>query len=70
MQEGDFVMFADKYSSTRLDRLQDAIVEDIINTSDEDILAEVAEEYGDPLKIARDMQVIIDQAIVDERKSS
>jgi hypothetical protein len=52
-------------SSFKLDRLQDAIVEDIINTSDEDILAEVAEEYGDPLKIARDMQVIIDRVVGD-----
>lgn len=47
-----------------LDRLEDALVEDILNASDEDILAEIREDGGeDPAAIAAEVQAIFAAAL-------
>lgn len=47
---------------TELDNLTDALVENIINTSDEDILQEVKEDYGDENYLANKMRGIVAKA--------
>jgi len=52
-----------------LDRLADALVDDILNTPDEDILAEAAEDAGDPAKIAEEMRTLFERAALEDGKA-
>lgn len=52
-----------------LDRLADALVDDILNTSDEDILAELKEEGVDPDRQAADMRAQFEKAAVASNKA-
>ncbi len=52
-----------------LDRLANALVDDIFNTPDEDILAEVTEDNGDPEKIAEDMRALFQRTVQEEGKA-
>jgi hypothetical protein len=45
----------------QLDRLADAIVEDILNLSDEEILEEMREDGKDPEQVAVEMRVLFDR---------
>lgn len=58
-----------KTDRAALDRLADALVEDIINTSDEDILAETAETYGDPDEIAAQLRAMFEKTLHEEGKA-
>jgi hypothetical protein len=51
-----------------LDRLADALVDDILNASDEDILTEFQESYGDPGRNAEEMQAIFEKSILTANK--
>jgi hypothetical protein len=42
-----------------LDNIADAMVEDILNTPGEDLLREVEEDYGDPLALAKQFELIL-----------
>jgi len=54
---------AEKYLAKKgLENLTDALVENIINTPDEEILKEVEEEYGAPDVLANKMREIIGKA--------
>lgn len=52
----------------QLNNLSDAIVENIINTPDDEILNEVKEEYGDPLFKANSMREKIKKAKINAGK--
>jgi hypothetical protein len=52
-----------------LDRLADALVDDIINTPDDDILAEITEEYGDTDKLAADMRTLFENTVQEAGKA-
>lgn len=52
-----------------LDRLADAFVDDILNASDEDILAEITEDYGDPDKLAADMLAMFERTAQEAGKA-
>jgi hypothetical protein len=51
-----------------LDRLSDALVDDILDTSGEDILAEFREDHGDPGHYADRMRALFEQAILTANK--
>jgi hypothetical protein len=51
-----------------LDRLADELVDDILNTSDEDILAELKEKGEDPDRIAAEMRALFDQTSISMNK--
>lgn len=51
-----------------LDRLADALVDDILNMSDEDILAEFHEGHGDPEQHAAQMRALFEKAILAANK--
>jgi hypothetical protein len=51
-----------------LDRLEDALVEDILNAPDEDILAEFAEEGGDAERHAAEMRALVDRSVIAANK--
>lgn len=46
-----------------LDRLADALIEDILNASDEEILEEFREDGGDPEQHAKETQALIEKAV-------
>jgi hypothetical protein len=46
-----------------IDRLEDALVDDILAASDEDILAEAREDGTDPEAVAAAMQALFEQAL-------
>jgi hypothetical protein len=48
--------------SQALDNLADALTEDILNTPDEEVLREVAEDYGDPRALANRFDQILERA--------
>lgn len=52
-----------------LDRLVDALVEDILSASDEDILAELRETEGDPERHAADMRARFEKSLIAANKS-
>jgi hypothetical protein len=54
-----------------LDRLVDALVEDILNMSDEEILAEFREDHGDPERHVAEMRALVEKsvAIANERRA-
>ena len=45
-----------------LDNLADALTEDILNTPDDELLREVAEDYGDPHALANKFDQILERA--------
>lgn len=51
-----------------LDRLADAFVDDILNASDEDILAEFLESHGDPDRHAVEMREAFETSIIAANK--
>ncbi len=52
-----------------LNRLADALADDILNTSDEDILAELREEGIDPDQLAADMRTRFEKTVIAANKS-
>ena len=58
-----------KKGRSALNRLADVLVDDIMNTSDEDILAEITEDYGDSEKLANDMRALFETTIEEFGKS-
>ncbi len=57
-----------KTARAALDRLADALVEDILNASDEDILAEFRESGGDPERNASDMRALFEKGLIAANK--
>lgn len=51
-----------------LDRLTDAFVRDILNMSDEDILAEYRDEGGDPERARREMHALFEKSALIANK--
>lgn len=51
-----------------LDRLADALVDDILNTSDEDMLAEFREGHGDPGHHADKMRALFEKSVLTANK--
>ena len=51
-----------------LDRLAEALADDILNASDEDILAEFRESDGDPERHAADMRARFDKTLIAANK--
>ena len=58
-----------KMGRDALDRLADAFVEDILSASDEDILAEIAEDYGDPERLSEEMRALFERTILEQGKA-
>lgn len=58
-----------KDTQQQLARLADSLVEDILSVSDEDILAEAAEDYGDAEAAAEHVRGLIHQAVLESSKS-
>ena len=52
-----------------LDRLADALVDDILNASDEEVLAEAEEEGIDPAKFAGHLRQVFERAATEAGKS-
>ena len=57
-----------KKERTALDRLADAFVDDVLNASDEDILAEFRESHGDPARHAAEMRDLFEKSIISANK--
>jgi hypothetical protein len=57
-----------KSAREALDRLADAFVEDILNMSDEEILAEFREDHGDPDQHADKMRELIEESVMIANK--
>lgn len=57
-----------KKERAALDRLADAFVNDILTTSDEDILAEFRESHGDPARHAAEMRDLFEKSIIAANK--
>jgi hypothetical protein len=58
----------DKKEHAALDRLADAFVDDILQSSDEEILAEFTESHGDPAKNAADMRALFERTVLTTNK--
>lgn len=58
----------DKRERNALNRLADALVDDILNTSDEDILAEFRDTHGDPDRHAAEMRELFEKSILIANK--
>lgn len=52
----------------QLDRLSDELIDNIINTSDADILKEVEEDYSDPAYEANKVRDLLKKSRVKKRK--
>ncbi|MCB2009561.1 MAG: hypothetical protein KDF64_02955 [Geminicoccaceae bacterium] len=52
-----------------LNRLADALVEDLLETSDQDILAEVREDNDDPSAIAANMRAMFEKTVASAGKA-
>lgn len=52
-----------------LDRLADALVEDILDASDQDILAETNEDNGDPAAVAAGVRALFETAVTTTAKA-
>ncbi len=52
-----------------LDRLADALVDDVLNASDQEMLAEFRETGGDPDKLAGDMRARFERSVLAANKS-
>jgi uncharacterized membrane-anchored protein YjiN (DUF445 family) len=63
-------MTAEKRSDrTALDRLVDALVNDILNASDQELLEEVRNDQGDPAAIAATTRALFEESAVTTAKS-
>lgn len=51
-----------------LDRLADALIDDILNASDEEILEEFRENGGDPEQLAADMLALFERSVMIANK--
>ena len=58
-----------KKERNALDRLADALVDDILNASDEDVLAEAEEDGIDPAKLAGHLREIFERAATKAGKA-
>jgi hypothetical protein len=58
-----------KQERDALVRLADVLVDDIIDTPDKDILAEIADDYGDPAKLADNMRVLFERTVHEAGKA-
>jgi hypothetical protein len=58
----------DKKERAALNRLADAFVDDILQASDEEILAEFTESHGDPAKNAADMRTLFERTVLATNK--
>lgn len=58
----------DKKERAALARLADAFVDDILQASDEEILAEFTESHGDPAKNAADMRALFERTVLATNK--
>lgn len=58
----------DRKEREALDRLADALVEDILSASDEDILAEFRETHGDPDRNAAELRDLFGKSLLDANK--
>lgn len=61
-------MTGNKKARTALDRLADAFVDDILNESDDDILAEFRESHSDPGPHAAEMRDLFEKSIIAANK--
>ena len=52
-----------------LDRLAEALVEDILDASDQDILAEIREDGGDPAAVAAGARALFEKAVATAAKA-
>ena len=52
-----------------LNRLADALVDDVLGASDQEILAEFREAGGDPEKLAGDMRALFERSVLAANKS-
>src|SRR5271166_4123556 len=52
-----------------LSRLANALVEDVLTTSDREILAEYTEAYGDPRKNSDAMRTLFEKSVLNVRKA-
>lgn len=57
-----------KRERVALDRLADVLVDDILNASDEDILAEFREAFGDPNQNAAEMRALFEKSVLASNK--
>jgi hypothetical protein len=51
-----------------LNRLTDALVDDILNAPDDEILTDFAESHGDPAKSATEMRALFEKALIASNK--
>jgi hypothetical protein len=58
----------EKSARVALDRLADAFVEDILNMSDEEILAEFQEDHGDPDQHEKELRDLFEKAVAIANK--
>jgi hypothetical protein len=58
-----------KKERAALDRLADALVDDILDASDEDILAEITEDHGDPDRLAADLRALFERTALEAGKA-
>ena len=61
---------ADNKKREALARLADALVDDILAATDEEILAEVAEENGDLAKALEDTRSLFDRSVANAKKAA
>ena len=59
---------SNKQCQDGLDLLTDALVEDLLNTTDEDLLAEVSDDGDDPEKIADHLLALYDRTCSSDAK--
>ncbi len=57
-----------KEERAALDRLAEALVEDILATSDEEIIAEFKQTHGDPDQYAAAMRTLVDKTLIAKNK--
>jgi hypothetical protein len=58
-----------KTDRAALDRLADALVDDILSASDEEILAETTDTHGDPEELAAEMRALFEKTFHEEGKA-
>lgn len=57
-------------ASQKLSNLADAMIEDIMSLSDEEVVAEICEDGGDPKEVAERMRCLVDEAIQKAKKKA
>jgi hypothetical protein len=58
----------DKKRREALGRLVDVLVEDVLDASDEEILAEFTETHGDPAKNSAEMRALFEKSVLKANK--